>query len=111
MIELSRSQDENVGDGTTSVVILGSRTKKKIYKQKMIAIQQTKYIAGEMLIVSVPYLEKKIHPTVIIRGMQRALEDIVAHYQSEFFVMFVSVIYNIKFHLYLYSVRRNFVHS
>ena len=77
----------------------------------MIAIQQTKYIAGEMLIVSVPYLEKKIHPTVIIRGMQRALEDIVAHYQSEFFVMFVSVIYNIKFHLYLYSVRRNFVHS
>lgn len=38
--------------------------------------------AGEVLIVSVPYLEKKIHPTVIIRGMQRALDDIVAHYQS-----------------------------
>jgi hypothetical protein len=38
-----------------------------------------------MLIVSAPYLEKKIHPTVIIRGLQRALEDIVAHYYGEVF--------------------------
>lgn len=60
MIELSRAQDESVGDGTTSVVIL----------------------AGEMLTVTAPFLEKKIHPTVIIRGLTKALEDIVAHYES-----------------------------
>eukprot|EP00026_Physarum_polycephalum_P006099 Phypoly_transcript_06140.p1 GENE.Phypoly_transcript_06140~~Phypoly_transcript_06140.p1 ORF type:complete len:369 (+),score=69.86 Phypoly_transcript_06140:129-1109(+) len=53
IIELSRAQDENVGDGTTSVVIL----------------------AGEMLAVAEPFLEKQIHPTVIIRGFFRALED------------------------------------
>merc|ERR1719245_2855545 len=40
MIELSRTQDEEVGDGTTSVIIL----------------------AGEMLQVAEPFLEKKMHP-------------------------------------------------
>lgn len=29
MIELSRTQDEEVGDGTTSVIILGNLNKKK----------------------------------------------------------------------------------
>jgi len=53
IIDLSRAQDENVGDGTTSVVIL----------------------AGEMLQVAEPFLEKQIHPTVIIRGFFRALAD------------------------------------
>lgn len=31
--------------------------------------------AGEMLQVSEPFLEKQIHPTVVIRGFFRALED------------------------------------
>jgi len=53
MIELSKTQDEEVGDGTTSVIIL----------------------AGEMLTVAESYLEKEMHPTVIIRGFFRALED------------------------------------
>ncbi|PIA16723.1 chaperonin-containing T-complex gamma subunit Cct3 [Coemansia reversa NRRL 1564] len=53
MIELSRTQDDEVGDGTTSVIIL----------------------AGEMLAISVPFLERKIHPVVILRGFQKALED------------------------------------
>ncbi|CAE8649627.1 unnamed protein product [Polarella glacialis] len=53
MIELSRAQDEEVGDGTTSVIIL----------------------AGEMLGVAEPLLEKKLHPTVIVAGYMRALED------------------------------------
>jgi len=53
MIELSKTQDEEVGDGTTSVIIL----------------------AGEMLTVAEPYLEKEMHPTVIIRGFFKALED------------------------------------
>eukprot|EP00930_Biecheleria_cincta_P045029 TRINITY_DN3102_c0_g2_i1.p1 TRINITY_DN3102_c0_g2~~TRINITY_DN3102_c0_g2_i1.p1 ORF type:complete len:560 (-),score=129.78 TRINITY_DN3102_c0_g2_i1:54-1733(-) len=53
MIELSRAQDEEVGDGTTSVIIL----------------------AGEMLGVAEPLLEKKLHPTVIVSGYMKALED------------------------------------
>ncbi|KAL0021417.1 hypothetical protein WJX79_004216 [Trebouxia sp. C0005] len=55
MIELSRTQDEEVGDGTTSVIIL----------------------AGEMLHMAEPFLEKNVHPTVIVRGYVRALEDAV----------------------------------
>ncbi|KAK9829215.1 hypothetical protein WJX72_004534 [[Myrmecia] bisecta] len=53
MIELSRTQDEEVGDGTTSVIILG----------------------GEMLHVAEQFLERNLHPTVIARGYARALED------------------------------------
>jgi len=55
MIELSRAQDEEVGDGTTSVIIL----------------------AGEMLAVSEPFLLKDIHPTVIVNAYYKALEDAV----------------------------------
>uniref|UniRef100_A0A7S2Z4U3 T-complex protein 1 subunit gamma n=1 Tax=Chloropicon laureae TaxID=464258 RepID=A0A7S2Z4U3_9CHLO len=55
MIELSRTQDEEVGDGTTSVIIL----------------------AGELLYAAVPFLEQQYHPTVIVRGYIKALEDAV----------------------------------
>ncbi|KAH7623420.1 putative T-complex protein 1 subunit gamma [Nannochloris sp. 'desiccata'] len=55
IIDLSRTQDEEVGDGTTSVIIL----------------------AGEMLAMAEPFLERNLHPTVIIRGYLRALEDAV----------------------------------
>lgn len=54
MIELSRAQDEEVGDGTTSVIIL----------------------AGEVLAVVEGFLEKEIHPTTIVNAYFRALEDI-----------------------------------
>ncbi|GAA5961434.1 hypothetical protein JCM8115_003449 [Rhodotorula mucilaginosa] len=53
MIELSRTQDEEVGDGTTSVIIL----------------------AGEILAQAMPYLERNIHPVVIISAFKRALEE------------------------------------
>ncbi|CAI5482297.1 unnamed protein product [Closterium sp. Yama58-4] len=56
MIELSRTQDEEVGDGTTSVIIL----------------------AGEMLHVAEPFLEKGFHPTVICRAYTKALDDAIA---------------------------------
>mmetsp|Transcript_12217 Transcript_12217/g.44569 ORF Transcript_12217/g.44569 Transcript_12217/m.44569 type:complete len:556 (-) Transcript_12217:1472-3139(-) len=55
MIELSRTQDEEVGDGTTSVIIL----------------------AGEILAAAEPFLEKNIHPTVIVRAFMRALDDAI----------------------------------
>ncbi|CAK88535.1 unnamed protein product (macronuclear) [Paramecium tetraurelia] len=55
MIELARAQDEEVGDGTTSVIIL----------------------AGEMMVAARPFIEKNIHPTEIVNGYFRALEDSV----------------------------------
>jgi len=55
MIELSRTQDEEVGDGTTSVIIL----------------------AGEILTVAEPFLEQQIHPTQIVKGFFMALEDAI----------------------------------
>ncbi|KAK3673319.1 T-complex protein 1 subunit gamma [Recurvomyces mirabilis] len=53
MIELARTQDEEVGDGTTTVIIL----------------------AGEILAMSLPQLERNIHPVVIISAFKRALAD------------------------------------
>eukprot|EP01082_Thalassiosira_pseudonana_P001708 g1184.t1 g1184 contig10:1560096-1562284(-) len=53
MIELSRAQDEEVGDGTTSVIIL----------------------AGEMLINAEPFVRTNVHPTVIVRGYNYALQE------------------------------------
>ncbi|CEO96125.1 unnamed protein product (mitochondrion) [Plasmodiophora brassicae] len=53
MIELSRTQDEEVGDGTTSVIIL----------------------AGEMLSVAEPFLEQNMHPTVLVGAYRNALQD------------------------------------
>lgn len=55
MIEIARTQDEEVGDGTTSVIVL----------------------AGEMLVAAEQFLEQQIHPTVIIRQYRQALEDMV----------------------------------
>ena len=52
MIELARAQDEEVGDGTTSVIIL----------------------SGEMLAMAEPFLRRNIHPTVIVGGYNRALQ-------------------------------------
>lgn len=53
MIDLSRTQDEEVGDGTTTVIIL----------------------AGEILAQTFPYIEKNIHPVIIIQALKRALLD------------------------------------
>merc|ERR1719318_2136526 len=55
MIEISRTQDEEVGDGTTSVVVL----------------------AGEVLQMASQYIEEKIHPTTIIAGYRQALDDML----------------------------------
>lgn len=55
MIELARTQDEEVGDGTTTVIIL----------------------AGEILALSLPQLDRHIHPVVIISAFKRALADAI----------------------------------
>uniref|UniRef100_A0A480VLG1 T-complex protein 1 subunit gamma n=1 Tax=Sus scrofa TaxID=9823 RepID=A0A480VLG1_PIG len=56
MIEISRTQDEEVGDGTTSVIIL----------------------AGEMLSVAEHFLEQQMHPTVVISAYRKALDDMIS---------------------------------
>lgn len=61
MIEIARTQDEEVGDGTTSVIVL----------------------AGEMLAAAEPFLQQQIHPTVIIRAYREALEDIIKYLQND----------------------------
>jgi len=55
MIEIARTQDEEVGDGTTSVIVL----------------------AGDILAAAQPFLSQQMHPTVIIRAYRQALEDMV----------------------------------
>ena len=55
MIEISRTQDEEVGDGTTTVIVL----------------------TGELLSLSQAYVEQNMHPTVIIKALRQALEDSV----------------------------------
>jgi T-complex protein 1 subunit gamma len=52
MIELARAQDEEVGDGTTSVIVL----------------------AGEMLAVARPFIDRNMHPTVVCRAYNEALQ-------------------------------------
>ncbi|CAH8354343.1 unnamed protein product [Eruca vesicaria subsp. sativa] len=52
-----RTQDEEVGDGTTTSVIP---------------------LAGEMLHVAEAFIEKSYHPTVICRAYNKALEDAIA---------------------------------
>lgn len=53
MLELARAQDEEVGDGTTSVIVL----------------------TGEILSLAQPLLERNIHPLKIVKGMGLALTD------------------------------------
>jgi T-complex protein 1 subunit gamma len=53
MIELSRTQDEEVGDGTTSVIIL----------------------AGELMVAAQPFLVKNMHPRIIVAAYMSALEE------------------------------------
>lgn len=56
LVDISRSQDSEVGDGTTSVVIL----------------------ASELLERAKAFLEKKINPRVIASGYARAAKMVLS---------------------------------
>ncbi|MBD3185651.1 thermosome subunit [Candidatus Bathyarchaeota archaeon] len=60
MVQLAKSQDEKVGDGTTSCVIL----------------------AGTLLKIAQEMLEQDIHPTVIIKGYRLALKKALENLNS-----------------------------
>ncbi|MFW9846368.1 MAG: thermosome subunit beta, partial [Candidatus Thorarchaeota archaeon] len=53
LVEVAKSQDQETGDGTTTSVV----------------------IAGELLKRAQELLEKKIHPTIIVSGYQKAAEE------------------------------------
>jgi T-complex protein 1 subunit gamma len=53
MLEISRAQDEEVGDGTTSVIIL----------------------AGEMMVSAQPFIQREIHPTIICSAYYQAMNE------------------------------------
>ncbi len=55
MVEVSKTQDEEVGDGTTTSVVL----------------------AGELLKRAEELIEKNIHPTLIVQGYKKATEKAV----------------------------------
>ncbi|KNC77057.1 T-complex protein 1 subunit gamma [Sphaeroforma arctica JP610] len=55
MVEISRTQDEEVGDGTTSVIIL----------------------TGEMLSIAQPFLRRKLHPSIVVSAYSKALDDMI----------------------------------
>jgi len=57
IIAISRTQDEEVGDGTTSVIIL----------------------AGEMMKVATPFLERNMHPTIISTAYMHAMTDAIEY--------------------------------
>ncbi len=54
LIELARMQDEEVGDGTTSVIIM----------------------TGEMMQSARPFLEREYHPSIIVKSYFKALQDV-----------------------------------
>ena len=55
MVEIAKAQDDEVGDGTTSVVVL----------------------AGQLLANAEELLEQEIHPTTIVEGYEKALEEAI----------------------------------
>eukprot|EP01061_Rhynchopus_euleeides_P003872 TRINITY_DN13149_c0_g1_i1.p1 TRINITY_DN13149_c0_g1~~TRINITY_DN13149_c0_g1_i1.p1 ORF type:complete len:570 (+),score=278.01 TRINITY_DN13149_c0_g1_i1:69-1778(+) len=60
LVEIAKAQDSEVGDGTTSVVIL----------------------AGEFLREAKQFVEDGVHAQIIIRGFRQACEFAVAHIQK-----------------------------
>lgn len=87
MIEISRTQDEEVGDGTTSVIILGENTAplwppppsppslsvNKVHVFVCVCVRT----AGELLSVAEQFLEQQMHPTVVISAYRQALDHIL----------------------------------
>jgi len=69
LVELSQIQDREVGDGTTSVVILAAELLKR----------------GNQLI------QNKIHPTTVIAGYRMALKEAVKHIQSNLVIKMDSI--------------------
>ncbi|TMS35826.1 hypothetical protein L596_003138 [Steinernema carpocapsae] len=62
MIDIARTQDEETGDGTTSVIVL----------------------AGEIMACSQAFLQQSIHPTILIEAYRMALDDMIDFAENKF---------------------------
>jgi T-complex protein 1 subunit gamma len=71
MIELSRTQDEEVGDGTTSVIILGSFSLVSFFYRLFTLFRSSASPAGEVLSLAQPLLQRNMHPRVIVGAYMR----------------------------------------
>ena len=60
MVEIAKTQDDEVGDGTTTAVVL----------------------AGELLSKAEDLIEKGVHPTIIVDGYRRAVEKALDYLQK-----------------------------
>jgi T-complex protein 1 subunit alpha len=69
LVELAQIQDREVGDGTTSVVI----------------------IAAELLKRGNQLIQNKIHPTTVISGFRMALKEAVKHIQNNLVIKMDSI--------------------
>lgn len=78
-MELSRAQDIEAGDGTTSVVV----------------------IAGALLDAAEKLLQKGIHPTVISDGFQKALQMAL---QVNRIILLFSVAICLGYYIFLFAV-------
>ena len=61
LIDIARTQDEEVGDGTTSVIVL----------------------AAEIMSVSLPFLKDKMHPTTVIAAYRQCLDYMLEVLENE----------------------------
>jgi T-complex protein 1 subunit eta len=55
LVDIAKAQDNEVGDGTTSVMML----------------------AGELMKEAKPFIEEGIHPQIIIQGYRQALKIVI----------------------------------
>lgn len=60
LVDISQSQDSEVGDGTTTVTLLTS----------------------EILKNAVPFLEEGVHPQLVVKAYRKAIEHAVAHVEN-----------------------------
>jgi len=85
LIEIARTQDEEVGDGTTSVIILGTFVLTRMCclcafpdrRHRFYSGSRALFVAGEVLAISEQFLEENMHPTQIIAAYRAALEDLL----------------------------------
>lgn len=95
LVDIAKSQDSEVGDGTTTVVLL----------------------AAEFLREAKPFIEDGVHPQNLIRSFRnasykvchKALFQLVSIFLSDsflFFIFFILLVFIFLFLLWLYGCRR-----